>query len=204
MEDGRTPKSSGRQGPLVAGGYDVGGAVISNQHGALLSQSDIAGLKCSRCSFILRSPKQVIICGHRYCEVCIEQMTNGGWVYNWTHFRSGHTLEVSSYWKFIKLCETNFHLKGSHHNIYLLLGIHLTNHTYSCGWFDPQYIWRQLLQLHYHVHSIFSICFYSDGPYLCLVNNEKFSKNEVGLESRFYMGGHVLHHTSLFYTDSEW
>ena len=85
MEDGRNQKAvkvpSDVSRPTVVGGYDAGGGQISNQHGAL-SQLDITALTCSKCTFLLRNPKQVIKCGHRYCQQCIEQFTSGGYVFH--------------------------------------------------------------------------------------------------------------------------
>lgn len=77
MEDGKVNVLSIMPAPPpTAGGYDVGGGTISNQHGTL-KPCDIAALTCSKCSYLLKDPQQVITCGHRYCQQCIEQMTNG-------------------------------------------------------------------------------------------------------------------------------
>ena len=85
MEYGRNQKvvkvPSDVSRPTVVGGYDAGGGQISNQHGTL-SQSDITALTCSKCTFLLRNPRQVIKCGHRYCQQCIEQFTSGGYVFH--------------------------------------------------------------------------------------------------------------------------
>jgi len=59
-----------------AGGYDIGPATVYSSHGHL-KQPEIFALSCAKCKFILREPKQVIVCGHRYCKLCIEQLTNG-------------------------------------------------------------------------------------------------------------------------------
>jgi len=63
-----------------AGGYDIGPATVYSSQGPL-KQPEILALTCSKCKFILREPKQVIVCGHRYCKLCIEQMTSGGYVF---------------------------------------------------------------------------------------------------------------------------
>ena len=62
--------------PTPSGGYDIGGAKISNKHGEV-SAGDLAALKCSKCTHVLKEPKQVITCGHRYCQECIELLTSG-------------------------------------------------------------------------------------------------------------------------------
>ena len=78
MEDGN-PKNSVTMKPAlptIPGGYDIGGATLYNQVG-VLPPSDITALTCSKCSYLLKEPRQVITCGHRYCQLCIEQMTSG-------------------------------------------------------------------------------------------------------------------------------
>ena len=57
-------------------GYDVSAAQVYSSHGPL-KPPDLFALMCSKCKLILREPKQVIVCGHRYCKQCIEQMTSG-------------------------------------------------------------------------------------------------------------------------------
>ena len=60
----------------VPAGYDVGTATVySYQRPLDFPQKD--ALTCVKCKLILRDPKQVIVCGHRYCKLCIEQMTSG-------------------------------------------------------------------------------------------------------------------------------
>ena len=59
-----------------SGGYDVGTATVYSIQGPL-KPPDLAALTCSICQLILREPKQVIVCGHRYCKQCIEQLTSG-------------------------------------------------------------------------------------------------------------------------------
>ena len=61
---------------VSVGGYNVGTAAVYGSQGPL-KPPDLAALTCSKCKLILRDPKQVIVCGHRYCKQCIEQLTSG-------------------------------------------------------------------------------------------------------------------------------
>ena len=61
---------------VSTGGYDVGTARVYGSQGPLKPPGLLA-LTCSKCKLILREPNQVIVCGHRYCKLCIEQMTSG-------------------------------------------------------------------------------------------------------------------------------
>ena len=60
-------------------GYDVGKATVYNKNRAL-SAVELSALTCSKCTFLLKEPQQVISCGHRYCKGCIDQMTSGRYV----------------------------------------------------------------------------------------------------------------------------
>ena len=74
------PATQGEDKPAVVGGYDTGGAKVYNNQ-SVLKPADLAALTCSRCAFLLKEPRQVIQCGHRYCQLCIELMTNGRFVF---------------------------------------------------------------------------------------------------------------------------
>ena len=61
------------------GGYDIQGTVY-DKNGSVKQAKDLQSLTCSMCQFILRDPKQVIACGHRFCKTCIEQLTAKGYL----------------------------------------------------------------------------------------------------------------------------
>ena len=66
---------AGASTQAAAGGYNVGRATVYNKHSPL-KVADLASLTCSSCKLILREPQQVTSCGHRYCKVCIDQLTS--------------------------------------------------------------------------------------------------------------------------------
>lgn len=58
------------------GGYDVKEATVYDSRGPL-NESDLKAVSCCKCELILRHPRQVITCGHLYCEQCLKQLMSG-------------------------------------------------------------------------------------------------------------------------------
>ena len=56
------------------GGYKLDGIRLYNRTGKELGPSDIESLECPYCNKLLREPRQLIGCGHRYCKSCIDEI----------------------------------------------------------------------------------------------------------------------------------
>ena len=64
-------------GPMVKshseiGGYNVPSIRLYSKTGSSMRKGDTEGLKCGICSGILRDPVQLLTCGCRYCQSCIQ------------------------------------------------------------------------------------------------------------------------------------
>ena len=59
------------------GGYNIGTRSLYTQSGGLRS-SDTEALKCGLCFNVLRDPVQLITCGCRYCNTCVQGLTDIG------------------------------------------------------------------------------------------------------------------------------
>lgn len=69
----RARRDSGSSELYHVGGYHVGDRQVYTKDGNVRS-SDVEALKCGLCSKILRDPVQLISCGCRYCNTCIQQL----------------------------------------------------------------------------------------------------------------------------------
>ena len=56
------------------GGYKLDGIKLYNRSGKQLGSLDIESLECPYCKKLLREPRQLIGCGHRYCKSCIDKI----------------------------------------------------------------------------------------------------------------------------------
>lgn len=67
------------------GGYPISkNCLLCNKSGKVLTLSDRDALTCPSCILILRNPYQVISCGHRYCQDCLEKILQSRWSINIT------------------------------------------------------------------------------------------------------------------------
>ena len=56
-----------------SGGYHIADREVYTKDGNVRS-SDVEALKCGLCLKILRDPVQLISCGCRYCNTCVQQL----------------------------------------------------------------------------------------------------------------------------------
>ena len=70
----RVPRKDPGLSPVNSGGYSVVSQTLYVKGGAVRS-SDIEALTCGICLKILREPIQIIICGCRFCNACMEGLT---------------------------------------------------------------------------------------------------------------------------------
>ncbi len=55
-------------------GYDLKGAKVFTKAGKVLT--DFVSFTCPLCKFILRNPHQLLECGCRYCQPCVDDLLN--------------------------------------------------------------------------------------------------------------------------------
>ena len=67
----RVARKDPGQSTVNSGGYCIASQTLYVKGGAVRS-SDIEALTCGICSKILREPIQIIMCGCRFCNVCME------------------------------------------------------------------------------------------------------------------------------------
>ncbi len=66
-------KDMGPRQNLTDGGYNVSNHILYTKIGSL-RPTDVEALTCGICSKILREPMQLITCGCRFCNVCIQKI----------------------------------------------------------------------------------------------------------------------------------
>lgn len=60
-------------GPRVLGGYNVASRPLFTKNGGMRA-TDMEALKCGICFNVLRDPVQLITCGCRYCNTCVQAL----------------------------------------------------------------------------------------------------------------------------------